>query len=586
MRGEPKPPSNARVQFENSGTCWTPTRTLLVVSDGAGAHALEHPHTDRELMTKTTIRRLPLGIGLIGVLTWMSAPAATHAATTAATQAAAPTGCNAVASVKVVGPGAGGPSGAPELELVGAPAIGGPFAFRVSGGPSNATGVLVCAQRGQERFLPVYGATFYPKNLRILESFTLDANGVSPALLSQSALSAGACGSTWVCQAVIDDWTASGGRSFTQGLRLRFGRSDGEAGTQLPFSVGVTGGSFVRDLAIGDLDSDGVADLLTCEGSGSLTHAYLGVGDGTYAAPLITDLGFSMFRFMQIPDLTADGIPDLVVVQGPSNNLGSLRTFVGLGGGQFSAYATSTLRPDPRGLTVGDLDSDGMLDVIVPTWGHGANPQFWGELTVFYGSGSGSFSQTLSFDYIDYNTAALIEDMNGDGINDIVSATDFSPGVYTHIGYGNRLFPWTLPGDSPLTNGVDHMATGDFNGDGIPDLVVTNFAAILVKLGVGDGTYVDGENKAFSYVNAIETADLSGDGVLDLAVAYSAASPGGGIAVFLGKGDGTFADVQQVSTGGNASRLLVLDIDGDGDLDLAGTRWSGTTSEFITLLQD
>lgn len=224
--------------------------------------------------------------------------------------------------------------------------------------------------------------------------------------------------------------------------------------------------------------------------------------------------------------------------------------------------------------------------MVVPTWGHGLNPQYWGQLSVLYGNGAGSFSQALNFDYIDYNTAALIEGMNGDGIKDIVSATDFSPGVYTHIGYGNRLFPWTLSGNSPLTNGVDHMATGDFNGDGIPDLVVTNLIAMLVKLGVGNGTYVDGDTKAFPYVNAIETADLSGDGVLDLAVAYSSTSLGGGIAVFLGRGDGTFTDAQQITTPGNAGRLLIIDIDGDGDLDLAGTQWSGTTNEFITLLRD
>ncbi|MCA8982086.1 MAG: hypothetical protein KDC14_18790, partial [Planctomycetes bacterium] len=60
------------------------------------------------------------------MLTLIPAPAATAVATG--------TVCNAVASVNEIGPGAGGISGPPELRLVGAPVIGGPFAFRVSGG--------------------------------------------------------------------------------------------------------------------------------------------------------------------------------------------------------------------------------------------------------------------------------------------------------------------------------------------------------------------------------------------------------------------------------------------------------------------
>ena len=526
-------------------------------------------------MARTTLRSLPLGIGLLGVLTLMFAPAATPAAT--------PTGCNAIASVTYLGPGTHGTSGAPELSVVGASVIGGPFAFRVSGGPSNATGVLVCSPRGQERFLPAYGATFYPKNLRILEPFTLDANGVSQALLTQPALSAGACGSTWVCQAVVDDWAAPGGRSFTQGLRLRFGRSDGEAGTQLQFTVGVTGGPGVSDLAVGDLDADGISDLVTCQFSGSMRHVYLGMGDGTYAAPLITDVGFNWSRHLQIPDLNADGIPDIVVVQGLSTNFGSVRTFVGLGGGQFSNYASRSIGPDPRGLTVDDLDGDGSPDAVVSTWGHGLNP---GELTVFYGSGFGSFGQRLTLDY-DYRTGAIIEDMNGDGIKDIVSISDLSGDENTHLGFGVRGFAGLFPDNSPLIGNVSQIASGDFNGDGIADLVEAGYvgpgaAGMLVKLGVGDGTYLDGQLMPVDPINAIEAADLSGDGVLDLAVGDTSTYPAGGFSVFLGKGDGTFADAQRVYDGAGAGGVLVTDIDGDGDLDLAGV----TSGGFITLLQD
>jgi VCBS repeat protein len=524
-------------------------------------------------MTRLTLRSLALGIGLLGGLTLVSAPTATSAVTT--------TGCNAIARSNDIGPGTDWPSGAPDLSLLGSAVIGTPFAFRVSGGQANVTGFLICAPRGQQRFLPAHNATFYPKDVRIIEPFTLDANGNSPQLLVQPALPAGACGSTWICQAVVEDWFAPGGRSFTQGLRFRVGHSDGQVGTQLQFTVGATGGSVVRDLGVGDLNADGINDLLTCEGSGSLVHAYMGMSDGTYAAPLITDLGLSMFRYLEIPDLTADGIPDLVVVQGPSNNFGTVRSYVGLGDGQFSAMATRYIPPDARGLTIGDLDDDGTPDVIVPTWGHGSNPQYWGQVSVLYGNGSGSFTLTLNLDF-DFGTDATIADVNGDGIKDIVSTSDYSGEEYTHLGLGSRSFAWPLHADSPLVHSVNRIASGDFNGDGIADLVEAGSLNMLVRLGVGNGTFVDGASMLVEWVTAIEVADLSGDGVLDLAVSSNTE----GILVFLGKGDGTFADAQQIAAAGGARSVQLIDIDRDGDLDLAGVQWIGGTAEFITLLQD
>jgi hypothetical protein len=522
-------------------------------------------------MTRLTLRSLALGIGLLGGLTLVSAPTATSAATT--------TGCNAIARSNDIGPGTVWPSGAPDLSLLGSAVIGTPFAFRVSGGQANVAGFLICAPRGQQRFLPAHNATFYPKDVRIIEPFTLDANGNSPQLLVQPALPAGACGSTWICQAVVEDWFAPGGRSFTQGLRFRVGHSDGQVGTQLQFTVGATGGSSVRDLAIGDLNGDGINDLMTCQFSGTMAHAYLGVGDGTYAAPLVTDLGFNWSLYLQTPDLNADGIPDLVIVQGLFTNNGTVRSFLGLGDGQFSAKAARYIPPDPRGLTIGDLDDDGTPDVIVPTWGHSISSP--GKLTVTYGSGSGSFHQTLMLDY-DYSTDAVIEDVNGDGIQDIVSTSDTFTEEYTHLGLGSRSFAGAFYADSPLIDDIYRIASGDFNGDGIADLIEAGNSNMLVRLGVGNGTYVDGASMLLDQVNAIEVADLSGDGVLDLAIARTT----GGIYVLLGKGDGTFADAQQVGAAGGAGQVKVIDIDGDGDLDLAGVQWIGGTGEFITLLQD
>ena len=93
------------------------------------------------------------------------------------------------------------------------------------------------------------------------------------------------------------------------------------------------------------------------------------------------------------------------------------------------------------------------------------------------------------------------------------------------------------------------MAVGDFNGDGIPDLVVANVGdlnnngqggSVAVLLGNGDGTFQAAVNYAVGPAqllapSPLAVTDFNGDGIADLAVAC-----GSGVRVLLGNGDGTF----------------------------------------------
>src|ERR1017187_4848816 len=88
------------------------------------------------------------------------------------------------------------------------------------------------------------------------------------------------------------------------------------------------------------------------------------------------------------------------------------------------------------------------------------------------------------------------------------------------------------------------VAVGDFNGDGKPDLVVTNYTSstsdnsVSVLLGNGDGTFQPALNSAAgTHLIPVAVGDFSGDGKPDLAVAYR---PTEGVSVLLGNGDGTF----------------------------------------------
>src|SRR6266851_5186419 len=108
------------------------------------------------------------------------------------------------------------------------------------------------------------------------------------------------------------------------------------------------------------------------------------------------------------------------------------------------------------------------------------------------------------------------------------------------------------------------VVVGDFNHDGIPDLVVANHGSnnVSVLLGKGDGTF----GAAVHYAagtgpNAVAVADLNGDGKPDLAVVNAGKAS---VSVFLGNGDGTFHAAVHYPAGASPSSVAVGDFNRDG----------------------
>jgi uncharacterized repeat protein (TIGR01451 family) len=124
----------------------------------------------------------------------------------------------------------------------------------------------------------------------------------------------------------------------------------------------------------------------------------------------------------------------------------------------------------------------------------------------------------------------------------------------------------------------------DVNGDGRPDLVVSNFSAgnvviLLRNAGVGFASPIFGAN-ALDNASAVAVADFNGDGRLDLAVARWNL---GNILVFLRQPDGSYAqEGGTVGTGTNPRSFAVGDFNGDGRPDLAVTN-SGSANVTILL---
>ncbi|MDE3164731.1 MAG: VCBS repeat-containing protein [Acidobacteriota bacterium] len=343
------------------------------------------------------------------------------------------------------------------------------------------------------------------------------------------------------------------GNAGSSSISIFLGKGDGTftAATVIP----LPGGCAVSYLAAPDFNADGKPDLLAvCGFQGSL-WAILGLGKGQFANPQQTQLAQPLIFFqgflveaavqgIAVGDFTGDRKPDIVaIVGGPdissSQTLGNPYVELFAGNGDATFQPPTTILNDPAiayfGVAAGDLNRDGKLDLLVSE-GQTSNQDLTSTaLAVLLGDGRGGFHTAATYNTRDLVLGLAIGDFNGDGIPDLVHG-----GPVLHSGTQNSLT-----------------------------------STIAVLQGAGDGTFQPGfsvdENGALIY--SLQLGDFRGTGKLDVAEIALTRSPSLALEIRANNGDGTFqAPSNLAGPGGQVawwSGMVSGDWNGDGLLDLA-----------------
>ncbi|MGA3024794.1 MAG: FG-GAP-like repeat-containing protein [Bryobacteraceae bacterium] len=224
----------------------------------------------------------------------------------------------------------------------------------------------------------------------------------------------------------------------------------------------------VNSIAAADVNRDGKPDLILT-GPNGFVQVLFGNGDGTLQLFPDSYPAGANPTAIAVGDLNNDGIADVVVTNSGSSGPNTISVLLGTPDGTFGAPQSFTSDLDPQALTIADFNGDGNLDVAVI---HATQP----TVAIFLGKGDGTFKPAAILPISAAPTQIFSADMNGDGVTDLVlfyarSSTAFS------ILYGNGDGTFQAPVTFPDSRTPYAMVIADVNGDGRPDVVIGSYGA-------------------------------------------------------------------------------------------------------------
>jgi len=357
-----------------------------------------------------------------------------------------------------------------------------------------------------------------------------------------------------------------------------------------------SGGLAPNSVAVADVNGDGKPDIVVgncastssadCGDGDGVVGVLLGNGDGTFRSAVTFSSGGSYVRALAVADVNGDSRPDVVVTNCAPSGAGAcaarglVGVLLGNGDGTFQPAVTYDSGGwGPGQVAVADVNGDGKPDLLVGNCGSSACFVDHQKVGVLLGNGDGTFQPAVTYDsggrYPDGIAAA---DVNGDGKVDLIAVNVIDTSVGVLLGHGDGTFGMATIFSTGTHSDAYSVAVADVNSDGQPDILVSNcslgntcgggFGIVSVLLGNGNGifqpavTYQTGGEEALS----LAVADVNGDGKPDIVATNSYTSET--VGVLLGNGDGTFKAAMTYSCGGECDAVALADVNGNGQPDV------------------